>query len=200
VVRDPAIKRLQDNRWYFLRNLITILRKLDDPSILKSLHHLTENPHPRVRQELIQTLIKYNDPVADRLLLEEMDSQDSGRCLRALMMAGKSRSEEVFQRLLGILRRKWLTKSNFEMKKAAVQTLAERGDPSVLPILQSILRSHSLLFRKHARLLKIEIIESLGKYPAQEVSPILNDIANSRYRELGNQAAMIMKSVKARGV
>jgi HEAT repeat protein len=200
VVRDAAIKRLQDNRWYVLRNMITILGKLDDPSVVKSLYHLLDNPHPRVRQELLQTLIKHNDPRADRLLLEEIDSQDLGRCLRAMMMAGKSRSEEVSQRLLGILRRKWLTKKNFEMKKAVVQTLADRGDPAVLPVLQSILRSHPLFFRKHAKLLKVEIIQSLGKYPAQEASAILNNVANSRSRELGNQASIIMKSIKARGV
>ncbi len=200
VVTGPAIERLQDRRWYYVRNLVIILRELGDPLVLKAMHHLAGHPHPKVRQELLQTFITFNDPMADRLLLEEMASQDPSRCLKAIMMAGKSRSEEVFQRLIGLLKRWWLNRDHFEMKKAAIHTLAEIGDPAAVPVLHSILKSNSLLFPRKAKLIKLQIIESLARYPAEQVSSVLKDIAASGSHELGNRAALVMKSLEARGL
>ena len=196
MVREPAIRRLNDNRWFLVRNLIILLRNLNDPSVLPSLHGLLEHPHPRVRHELMQTLIKFNDPVAERIILQEMDSPDTSRCLKAIALAGMTRNKLISQKLLEFLHQRGLGKSILPIKKASVHALGEIGDPFVLPALQDILKSR-VFFRRHAAAnLKLEIIESLRKYPPGEVSPILRVVVNSGPQALVDHALMVMKNIE----
>lgn len=195
--REPAVKRLKDTRWFFVRNLIILLRNLNDPSVLPSLHNLLNHSHPRVRHELMQTLIKFNDPIAERIILQEMDSQDMGRCLKAIALAGMTRNRLVSQKLLEFLRKKGLGKSILPLKKASVYSLGEIGDSSALPVLQDILKSRTF-FRRHAAMnLKLEIVKSLRKYPTGEASPILRAVANSGPQPLVDHALSVMKNIEA---
>ncbi|MBP1735931.1 MAG: HEAT-like repeat-containing protein, partial [Deltaproteobacteria bacterium] len=195
MVREPAMKRLKDDRWFIVRNLIFLLRNLNDPSVLPSLHDLLEHPHPKVRHELMQTLIKFNDPVAERIILQEMDSPDTGRCLKAIALAGMTHNRLVSQKLLVFLKKRGLGKAILPIKKASVHALGEIGDPSVLPFLQDILKSRTFFRRYASTNLKLEIIESLRKYPAREASPILSGVTRSGPQSLAEHALTVMKSI-----
>ena len=195
MVREPTIRRLKDNRWFFVRNLIILLKNLNDPTVLPSLHALLDHPHPRVRLELMQTLIKFNDPIAERIILQEMDSPDTGRCLKAIALAGMTRNRLVSQKLLEFLKQRGLGKTILPIKKASVHALGEIGDPSVLPALQDILKTRTLFRRHAASNLKLEIIKSLQKYPAGEASPILKGVANSGPQLLAENARTVMKDI-----
>jgi HEAT repeat protein len=195
MVREPTIRRLKDNRWFLVRNLIILLKNLNDPTILPSLHALLDHPHPRVRLELMQTLIKFNDPIAERIILQEMDSPDTGRCLKAIALAGITRNRLVSQKLLEFLKQRGLGKTILPIKKASVHALGEIGDPSVLPALQDILKTRTLFRRHAASNLKLEIIKSLQKYPAGEASPILKGVANSGPQLLAENARTVMKDI-----
>ena len=195
MVREPAMRRLKDNRWFFVRNLIILLKNLNDPTVLPSLHSLLDHPHPRVRLELMQTLIKFNDPIAERIILQEMDSPDTGRCLKAIALAGMTRNRLVSQKLLEFLKQRGLGKTILPIKKASVHALGEIGDPSVLPALQDILKTRTLFRRHAASNLKLEIIKSLQKYPAGEASPILKGVANSGPQLLADNARTVMKDI-----
>jgi hypothetical protein len=196
-VKDQLIKRLGDKRWYVVRNLLFVLRQLNDPSVLSSIYGLFSHHDQRVRHELIHTFLAFRDPRADSILLKEMDSGDSDRCLKAIILAGMTRNDEVFEKLVGFIKKKGLNKTDLEIKKASVHSLAEIGDPSVVPVLQRVLKSFSLFSRQKLTLLKLEIIASLGKYPAEEVFPTLQKIANSRSGELAVKAGMIIRMLKA---
>jgi hypothetical protein len=195
-VRDPAVRRLSDRRWYVIRNLLVILRYLNDPSILNSIRSLFGHSHTRVRQEALHTLLALGDPKADRILLNEMNSSDGDRCINAIILAGMTQNREVTQKLAEFLKKKGLGKTSFEIKKASVHALADIGDTSILPSLQDVLKSFSLFFRRKSHLLKIEIIDSLGKYPAAEAAPILKNIARGRPAVLANRALLVMKTLE----
>ena len=198
-VRDSAIRRLNDHRWYVIRNLVIVLRNLNDPSVAGSLHSILEHPHPRVRDEVLRTLIKFNDPSAKRILLHEMGSNDSSRCLKAITLAGMTRHREASPKLLEFLNLRGLDKHTFSLKKASVYALAEIGDPSVLPFVEAALKKRSFLFRQKARLLKTLIIDSLAMYPAPQAALILQNIATTGPRGLAEQASGVMNKLKGYG-
>jgi hypothetical protein len=195
-VRDSAIRRLNDHRWYVIRNLVIVLHNLNDPSVAGSLHSILEHPHPRVRDEVLRTLIKFNDPSAKRILLHEMESNDSRRCLKAINLAGMTRHREASPKLLEFLNLRGLDKHTFSLKKASVYALAEIGDPSVLPFVEAALKKRSFLFRQKARLLKTLIIDSLAMYPAPQAALILQNIATKGPRGLAEQASGVMNKLK----
>jgi HEAT repeat protein len=124
----------------------------------------------------MQTLIKFNDPVAERIILQEMDSHDTGRCLKAIALAGMTRNKVVSQRLLEFLKQRGLGKATLPIKKASVYALGEIGDPSALPTLRNILQSRA--------------------YPVEEASSILRGVASSGPQSLTNHALSVMKSME----
>ncbi len=195
-VKDHAIKRLSDKRWYFVRNLLVILRHFKDPSVLNSIRNLFDHAHTRVKQELLHTLLALGDPKADRILLHEMNSSDMDRRLKAIIFAGMTQNTEITQKLVGFLKKRGLGKTSFEIKKASVHALANIGDPSILPVLQEVLNSFSFFSYRKSNLLKLEIIVSFGKYPAGEASPILNNIARGRSRAQADQALLVIKTLR----
>jgi len=196
-VKDPVIRRLNDKRWYVIRNLLVILSQLNDPSVLSSIYGLFSHPDARVRYEVLRTFLSFRDPRADDILLKEMNSGDLDRSLKAISLAGMTQNKKVFGRLVGFVRKGGLGKTDVELKKASIHTLAEIGDPSVLPVLQKLLRSFSLFSRQKLMLLKGEIITSLTGYPEDDVFPILQKLARSRSGDLAVKAGTAIKTLKA---
>jgi HEAT repeat protein len=194
--RPAVIARLGDDRWYFVRNLVVILRRLDDRGVLRHISRFISHPHPRVRQEVLRTFLFYQDPEADRLLLKDLKSSSREQRLGAAQLSEFSRSPEVFSSLLEILERGGIADFEFELKRAVVRTLAEIGNPEALAALASVLRGKSLLHPVLHGRLKSEIITSLGRYPAATAAPLLGEIAQSDQGDLAWQAAEILRSLQ----
>lgn len=198
VVRDAALSRLRDKKWYFLRNLILILRNLDDPAILPEIKKLRGHPHPRVREEVFKTLSHFQDPDAERMLLEDLSSQEKEIQRTAVQLAEDSQSPEVFNKLLELLNRGGIFGANFDLKIEVIRTLAEIGNPKSLPHLERLLRSKNFLHRQAMNRLKAEVIRSLEFYPTKEIGVLLEKFSRVRDNELANLAFQTLKNAQQR--
>jgi HEAT repeat protein len=198
--RDAALARLEDNRWYFVRNVVILLRSMNDSAVLPYIRRLKKHPHAKVRREVLKTLIHFGDTDADRLLLRDMADKDKEVCLCAIKLAEESKNREVFKRLLGFLGGIGLTKSELEKKNAAIQTLAKIGNAEALPALARLFWSKNRLRPKMHNQLRQEIICSLSRYPVSSASKALRDIAQSPLRELAKLAAEILADLQDRTV
>lgn len=185
--KDAAIEGLSDNRWYFVRNLVLILRELEDPSILQHICNLAGHPHPKVRMEVIRALQHFKHPAADQLLLQELSSPERDVQLNAVTLAENSRSHEVFRTLLACLNTGRAAGFDLDMKKAVVRALGKIGNYEALPTLMQYLETRHLLRQATHMALKTEIIHSLRNYPAAAVL-LLEKIAGSDQGELARIA------------
>lgn len=183
-VRDAAIKRLQDNRWYFVRNLVIILRDLNDFSVLVHIRKIRDHRHPRVRQEVIKIFQHFNHPEADRLLLQDLQSSEREQQLNAIQLAEKSRNTEVFNKLLSFLAKGGFTSLDFEIKSAVVRTLSQIKNDQALPWLMRYVRSKHLFLPQSHNRLKVEIVKSFQQYEVGSVRPLLEELASSNQNEL----------------
>jgi HEAT repeat protein len=191
VVRDVALSRLRDKRWYFVRNLTLILRHLDDPSILPAIKRILGHRHPRVREEVFRTLSHFRDPDADRMVLADLSSQEKEVQRSAVHLAEDSRSPEVLNKLLEFLNRRSVFGADFDLKIEVIRTLAKIGNPESLPHLERLLRWKNFLHRQAMNRLKAEAIISLEFYPTKEATLFLERV--SRDRKLANLASQTRK-------
>lgn len=196
--RDEAVARLGDGRWFYVRNLVAILRGLNDPAAVRPLRRLLNHPHPRVRQETLRTLVHFRDPEGERMLLRELDSGDRETLLTAIQLADRSPSPGVRERLLGLLRKGGITGPDLEIRCAAVRALAEAGDPEALPELSRQLRSRSILRTASLARLKAEIVRSLPRYPMADALPLLREAAASGVPEVEQAAREALRSMAGR--
>jgi HEAT repeat protein len=195
--RDAVIANLTDRRWFVVRNLIIVLRNLNDQSVVNHILSLAEHLHTRVRQEVVKTLQHFNDPEADRLLLHAMDHSDKELRLSAVQLAENSRSPDVFNRLLGFLKKRAMTSSDFELKIAVIRTLAKMKNIDAIPELMRLMRGKNFLHPILFNCLKEEVVRSLGYYPPEKITTILEQIAQSHKGVLQKAAQDTLRTVRA---
>ena len=197
-VRDEAVARLGDGRWFYVRNLVAVLRGLGDPSAARPLRRLLDHPHHRVRQETLRTLVHFRDPEGERMLLRELGSGNRETLLTAIQLSDRSRSPQVRERLLALLHKGGITGPDLDIRCAVVRVLAEAADPSALPELARILRSRSILRTASMARLKTEILRSLVHYPAADALPLVREAAASGVPEVAQAARETMKAMAGR--
>lgn len=195
--RDAAILRLSDKRWYVVRNILVILRNLGDSSSVRYLYRLGNHPNPKVRQELTRTLVHFRDPEGDKLILRDMSSPDLEVCSNAIQLAGKCANPVIIKALLELLQKGGFSGQEFELKRLAINALADMGNVSVLPELERILKSKNFLHPVMLSRLKGEILKSLDRYPAASARKLLDPFAGGS-GELGRLAQDALKNLSGR--
>ena len=195
--RDPVLRRMHDTRWYFLRNLLSMLRSIGDPSVVPSVKPMTSYPHHRVQQEAQSTLLHFNDRPTIFAVVRDIEQETHEKCLHAVHLAGKCSAREMTAPLLALVNRKGFSAAETDLKVAAVHALAERANEAVLPELSRLFEISSVFHAAQVSRLKHELILSLIHYPHQAVTPILEKVAAGS-GETATQAAAVLKRIQSR--
>jgi hypothetical protein len=197
--KEPALRRLGDSRWYVLRNLIQILRKSGDATVMRHMKRLADHPHPKVRHNVLETHLHFNSPESVRLLLREMKNSDPDTRINAIQLAGKSTSLEIVSHLLSLLQRWRIAPSHLAVRKAAVGALADMGNSTAIPVLEAILSKRKTLFRPGLVQLQVDIITTLDRYPCHSARLLLEKTARSRNAVLAQAASEKLRSMEGSG-
>ena len=193
MVRSAALERLNDERWFAVRNLLILLRAFSDQEVQRHVRRLVGHSHPKVRTEALKSLLCYHDPKVDSLLMHDLESADPARQLAAVQIAEMSSNPEIFHKLIAILNSGGIADYGLEIKSAVVQTLATIGNVQALPKLKEILFSVSFLHPgKHAKL-KTVIIRALPRFPASQARSLLQEITASGGKNIAHLAAETLK-------
>lgn len=186
VIRSEVVRRLKDNRWHLLRNLIVLLRGLNDPSLMDTIEPMLRHPHQRVRQEALKTAFYFRDPRADATLLKELNRTAPQPPLWAIGLARQSRDPRVFNRLLGLLQRRDLTKEGLALQRAIVASLADIANPIALRDLERVLFGFSFLHPRRHKALQSFIVASLKHYSHEATDPIYRRLARGMRPDLAD--------------
>jgi hypothetical protein len=175
-------KTLQDERWYLVRNLLLILSHQERELIpIKAVRPLTSHKHPKVRQEALRILFRFDPLMANRQLLKELSSGDKGAICATLEIAALSSDDKVLKQLHQLLQLKHEHDPDLQIRRKTLEALSLLGKPQTIPLLAHLLHKKLIRSRKQKQLQQ-EIIKTLGRYPAHSASPLLNSLCNGRDR------------------
>lgn len=197
ITRVPIVNRLNDNRWYFLRNLLLILTAQNDPDVVTLIRPLLRSEDPRLRHEALKALVSFNDPQAEKKILEDLGSQNMELQAAAIQLAERCTSPAIVTSLINLLSLGGFSQIECDRKSSIVYTLGEIGRAEVLPELAKILSYRSLLRSRQLTKLKADIIRSLPKYSPKVSRPILERIAEG-YGEIANLAKETLKIISGK--
>ncbi|SKA11758.1 HEAT repeat [Trichlorobacter thiogenes] len=197
--RPYLLARLSDQRWYVLRNIIIMLRTLGPTQEAEQLRPFLRHANPKVRIEALKTLLQASDPIAQRQMLRDLESTDRETQLIAISLADHNSPPDMARKLMALVASGGYTAVECELKAAAVQALGEIGRPEILPELVKVLASRSLLAFKALNRLKVDIIRSLERYPAQTVLPLLERLSDGS-DDVARQAAESLRVVRSKAV
>ncbi len=190
------VRRLNDPRWYFVRNLVVLLREINDPEALRPLNRLFAHAHPKVRLEVMQTFLHFNDPRADRYLLHELEKTDVGFLNGIVRLAANSRNPEVACRLADLLNSRGNSESELALKGVIISSLAKMACAQALPGLAAFIESRSLFMSKALLRLKLEAVASLSRYDCAEAVMLASRIRQKSTGGIAEAAEKVCQQLR----
>lgn len=164
VVRD-ATSLLSDNRWYVVRNVLLLLRRVGDPGSVPAVRKCADHPDLRVRLEAIRNLFAFDRDVPRELLRRALTHSDPRQAEAAMELAGEHAFAEAVEPIVSYLRAHDLFGRRRAVRLKAIRALAAIGDPAALDGLAR--------FRARFQLLppaveeRRELYRTLASYPQE---------------------------------
>ena len=103
VVARDAAALLTDSRWYVVRNMLVLLRRVGDPGSLPHVRRATAHPDLRVRLEAIRNLFTFEAAASRDLLRAAIHDPDPRLAGEAIELAGAHGIAEAVEPLLALL-------------------------------------------------------------------------------------------------
>jgi hypothetical protein len=166
----PEAKRLlSDSRWFVVRNMIVLLRRVGDRTSLGEVQRCAEDPDPRVGLEAIIKLLAFESDVSRELLARAIHHPDPKFAEAAIALTGQHGIVQAIDPLVEILRRwdPFGAKRSLRLKALralkALKAVPEVADPEVLARLERYFR--------HWRVPFVNVEERRAAYRLLEVYP-----------------------------
>ena len=124
----PTLAMLKDERWYVVRNMVSILGELRCSQCIPELKRPLYHEDVRVRKEAIRALMKIGGEAAESALIPLLEEQDEGLVRHVILSLGLMRSRQAVPGLLRLLERRDLLLKGLEVKKELLLALGRIGD------------------------------------------------------------------------
>ena len=137
----PETRRLlADPRWYVVRNMVLLLRRVQDRSAMTEILRCADHPDLRVRLEAIRALFTFDSKVPRDLLARTINHPDPRLAEAAVLLSGQHGITQATDLLVEILLRWDFFGRHRSIRLKALRALADLGDAAVLPRLGRFFR------------------------------------------------------------
>ena len=137
----PETRRLlADPRWYVVRNMVLLLRRVQDRSAMSEILRCADHADLRVRLEAIRALFAFDSKVPRDLLARTINHPDPRLAEAAVLLSGQHGITQATDLLVEILLRWDFLGRHRSMRLKALRALADLGDAAVLPRLGRFFR------------------------------------------------------------
>ena len=137
----PETRRLlADSRWYVVRNMVLLLRRVHDKSAMSEILRCADHPDLRVRLEAIRALFAFDTKVPRDLLARTINHPDPRLAEAAVLLSGQHGITQATDLLVEILLRWDFLGRRRSLRLKALRALADLADPAVLSRLDRFFR------------------------------------------------------------
>lgn len=182
---------LSDTRWYVVRNIIYILRKINDKRAIEYLLKALKSDDTRVRKEVIRAIAELGGLEILKPLKEHLDDSDVGVRIESARAIGNISSTAAKRIILEKISDKMFKERDFEEKKIFHEILSRWKDAEVFDFLIKTLSKGSFLWWDKNYEEKACAALSLGLLDNKDALPFLhkyNDSKNKLLREFTQSA------------
>lgn len=165
---DELSARVTDQRWYVVRNVISILGKTRSSAILPSLERTLRHSDARVRRETIRALSGVQDSLAYEMLIAALQDSDAQNVQLAARYLGIAKVRGAVQALQQVAKGEGRGNRDLGPRVEAIEALGGVGDARSAPLLRSLIEKRSILGSGKTREIRsaaesaLRIIESSG--------------------------------------
>jgi len=194
-VIDPIAARLGDERWYFVRNLVLVLRELKDPAVAPVLERLVRHQHPKVQNEVMQTLLRFGNQNANLMLCKALSGKNPAALLNAVRLAVNTRDARTINLLAKVLNTRLPAEHEFEIKSSAIKSLEKVVTEAELPEIARFLKGKKLFGGSRSQSLKIAVLAVLEKLVTVDAGILAGEVAQMSTGELAKRAEDVLVKI-----
>lgn len=194
-IKGVVADRLKDSRWFFVRNMVVILRELNDPSVVPLLGRLSDYKHPKVQFEVLKTLLDYEDARANQFLLNALSKRSSEKLMSAVRLAANSDDPQVIKKLAQLLSRRLSGEQEMEVKNNVIKAMEQSATEAVLPDLAKLFFRRRFFASTRYESLKVPAVAILGKIGTLDAGIMAGQIAQSACGELAEAAEKVLAEI-----
>src|SRR3990172_8965938 len=161
---EAVLKKLQDDNWYIVRNIVYVLGRIGDARVISHLKRIKDHREPKVRKEIIHTLSEIKSEEAKNMIVSYLNDSDNTVRVSALKRISFMELRKALPDILRIISsEEFDSKENYE-KKELFEAIAILGSKDQLPYLKDLLMKKSWIFgRTKADELRLLSVHALRK-------------------------------------
>jgi HEAT repeat protein len=187
---------LNDQRWYVVRNIIYILRKIGDKRAIEYLLKTIRHGDVRVRKEVIKALGELGGREVVQTLRECLDDPDvqvRGAAAKAFAAIGSEASKKI---ILDKIAGKEFREKDFEEKREFFEVLSHWKDADVFDFLVKILKTRAFFNRAKLFESKAGAAFCLGLIGNKDALPLLHKVKDSSNKFLRDYSYTAIKKLE----
>ncbi len=184
---DAITARLNDERWFLLRNLIYIIGKIGDSRAIECLPPFIEHQELKVRKEVLHVLDAMEEKKSSRLLLKFLSDPDLSNRVYAVKVISKKQIKEGLPLLVEMTALKDFDEKTLYEKKEIYSAIGQLGGDAVVPEMQKKLKQGWRFLRKvrleERGLCAVAALQRIGSQKAVQALLEGSDSRNKAIRE-----------------
>ncbi|HYR68547.1 MAG TPA: HEAT repeat domain-containing protein [Candidatus Dormibacteraeota bacterium] len=141
---EVLIERLNDTRWYVIRNIVYILGRIAHQGVERALDRTLHHEDVRVRKEAVRALGNIESPTSRAYLVSAFKDPDAGVRIQAAMTLAAKRDDRAAQSILGMIQGPDFMRRDSNEREAFFEALGRCGSDTLVPKLEAILTKGGL--------------------------------------------------------
>lgn len=175
---EGLISKLDDKRWFLVRNLIYVLGKIGDDRIIQAFSRFRKHEEPKIRKEVLHALDVMENQQACKLMTRFIGDPDQANRIFVIKSLARKGAKEGLSPLMEVISSKAFDPKELYEKKEYFDAVAIIGGEEVIPEIRKCLPLRWSLFRNVRK-------EEKGLCAARALKRIGSPLAIEALREGG---------------
>jgi len=198
---DLLASRLDDRRWYVVRNIVYVLGKIGNSGVIDKFRRVIHHGEVKVRKEVIRALEGMNHPKATDLLVEFIQDEDLSIRASVVRLLAKANYKEALEPLLRVVQQRDFEERDLYEKKEFMEALAHIGKEEVVPILGKIMKRKGLFWFRREKQDEMALcaVIALKSIRTQKAIELLQEGSRSMNKVVRDACAKAIEELKRGG-
>ncbi len=180
-IRPEVEKRLKDDRWYAVRQMLALLGEIGDQASTEKIIEAYSHTDKRVKKEVLKSLTRIPSEASLKHLMAALkENKDISLQGQAIISLGILKNPSAVEPLGRIALKTERFKERIKLKKEAIKALGFIKSEDAVPYLKKILFLKVWLHKEAYNEIRCIAAESLGKIGGEEATELIRK-ASERY-------------------
>lgn len=177
MMRLEAEKRLDDEKWFVVRQMVSLLGEIGSPQSLEAIKTAFGHKDIRVKKEVIKAVAKIPSAGSTTFLLERLNENNLQLKLQAIISLGMLKDTAAVEPLENLALKRSFFGKTIEVRKEAARSIGMIGGDRATTVLKNLLKKRVFWGKKQNDEVRSVAAISLGKIGGNDAMEALEETA-----------------------